>query len=69
MEKRTYTPIGVCSDKIYFTLHAGKVVHVEIINGCEGNLQGIASLVEGMEVDEVIRRLWHRLHGEGHFMS
>jgi uncharacterized protein (TIGR03905 family) len=30
---------------------------VEFVNGCEGNLLGIASLVEGMEVDDVIRRL------------
>ena len=57
MEKRAYTPVGVCSEKIYFTLDAGRVVHVEFVNGCDGNLQGIASLVEGMEVDEVIRRL------------
>lgn len=49
--------MGVCSEKICFTLDAGRVVHVEFMNGCDGNLQGIASLVEGMEVDEVIRRL------------
>ena len=57
MEKRAFTPEGVCSSKIYFTLDVGRVVHVEFMNGCEGNLQGIASLVEGMEVGEVIRRL------------
>ena len=57
MEKRAYTPVGVCSEKICFTLDAGRVVHVEFVNSCDGNLQGIASLVEGMEVDEVIRRL------------
>ena len=57
MEKRAFTPEGVCSSKIYFTLDAGRVVHVEFMNGCEGNLQGIASLVEGIEVGEVIRRL------------
>jgi uncharacterized protein (TIGR03905 family) len=45
MEKRAFTPEGVCSSKIYFTLDAGRVVHVEFMNGCEGNLQGIASLV------------------------
>ncbi|MCX6649172.1 MAG: TIGR03905 family TSCPD domain-containing protein [Candidatus Bathyarchaeota archaeon] len=57
MEKRVYTPEGVCSSRIHFTLDGGKVVKVEFMDGCEGNLQGIASLVEGMEVDEVIRRL------------
>ncbi len=57
MEKRVFTPEGVCSSKIFFTLDAGRVVHVDFQDGCEGNLQGIASLVEGMEVSEVIRRL------------
>ena len=57
MEKKAYTPEGVCSERIYFTIDGGRVVHVEFVNGCEGNLQGIASLVEGMEVNEVIRRL------------
>ena len=28
-----------------------------VMGGCDGNLQGIARLVEGMPVDEVIRRL------------
>ena len=32
-------------------------MRVEFMDGCEGNLQGIASLVEGMEVAEVIKRL------------
>ena len=25
MEKRAYTPVGVCSEKIHFTLDAGRV--------------------------------------------
>ena len=57
MEKRAYTPVGVCSEKIYFTIDEERVVHVEIVSGCDGNLQGIASLIEGMEIDEVIKRL------------
>ena len=35
----------------------GKVVSLEVIGGCNGNLQGIAKLVEGMEIDEAIKRL------------
>ena len=57
MEKRVFTPEGVCSSRIYFTIDAGKIVRVEFMDGCEGNLQGIASLVEGMEVDEVVKKL------------
>lgn len=57
MEKRIFTPEGVCTSRIFFTLDSGKVVRVEFMDSCEGNLQGIASLVEGMEVAEVIKRL------------
>ena len=57
MEKRVFTPEGVCSSRIYFTLDKGRVVRVEFEDGCDGNLQGIAALVEGMEVGEVIKRL------------
>ena len=35
----------------------GKLKNVEYIGGCNGNLQGIGRLVEGMPVDEVISRL------------
>ncbi len=57
MEKRVFTPQGVCSSKIYFMIDGDRVVYVEFQDGCDGNLQGIAKLVEGMNIDEVIRRL------------
>jgi uncharacterized protein (TIGR03905 family) len=33
------------------------VKNVQFIGGCNGNLKGISSLVEGMDVSEVISRL------------
>ena len=57
MEKRVFSPEGVCSSRIFFTLDGDRVVRVEFEDGCDGNLQGIARLVEGMPVEEVIRRL------------
>ena len=33
------------------------LTNVVFTGGCNGNLKGIGSLVEGMNVDEVIRRL------------
>lgn len=48
---------GTCSQRIYFRIEDGKVYDVEFLGGCNGNLQGIGKLVEGMEVDEVISRL------------
>lgn len=52
-----YTTRGTCSRKITFDIRDGKVCDVQFINGCDGNTKGVASLVEGMEVEEVIRRL------------
>lgn len=55
--KYTYEPKGVCSRQINLEVEDGVVVKLEVIGGCNGNLQGIAKLVEGMKVEEVIRRL------------
>ena len=52
-----YTTRGTCSREIYFDIEDGKLKNVEFIGGCNGNLKGIGSLVEGMDVDEVIARL------------
>ena len=48
---------GTCSQMIYFTIEDGRVFNVEFMGGCNGNLQGIGKLVDGMLVDEVISRL------------
>lgn len=56
MEYR-YRPQGVCSTEMIFDVENGIVKHLKVVNGCDGNLQGIAKLVEGMPVEEVIRRL------------
>lgn len=52
-----YKTKGTCSQMIFFEIEDGKVHNVEFMGGCNGNLQGIGKLVEGMEVDEVIRRV------------
>ena len=52
-----YRPQGVCSQLIDFQVKDGKLTQVQFTGGCNGNLQGISHLVEGMPVDEVIRRL------------
>jgi len=53
----TYETKGVCSRLIRFELEDGLVHNVEIVGGCSGNGQGVAALVEGMPVEEVIRRM------------
>ncbi len=52
-----YKTQGVCSNAIEFELDGNTVRNVEIIGGCNGNSQGVAKLVEGMDIDEVIRRV------------
>ena len=35
----------------------GIVIHAEVVRGCQGNLQGICRLIEGMKVEDIISRL------------
>ena len=54
----TYIPKGVCSRKMTVELNDDHTIQaVRVEGGCNGNLQGIGRLVEGMPVDEVIARL------------
>ena len=52
-----YTPRGVCSQKMILDIENNTVKSLKVIGGCNGNLQGISKLVEGLSVDEVIKRL------------
>ena len=52
-----YKTKGPCSQRIFFEIEEGKVHNVQYLGGCNGNLQGISKLVEGMDVDEVIKRV------------
>lgn len=52
-----YKPRGVCSQNISFDIENGVVVNVKFTGGCNGNLQGIAKLVEGMTPEQVIEKL------------
>ena len=57
MDKITYKPSGVCSRLIEVTLDGDIVKRVEFTGGCGGNTQGVARLVEGMNVNEAVSRL------------
>lgn len=48
---------GVCARGIELEVENGIVKDIKFIGGCSGNTQGIASLVKGMNVEEVKRRL------------
>lgn len=53
----SYNTQGVCSRKIDFEVDDGILKNVKFLGGCNGNLQGIGKLVEGMKIEEVIERL------------
>ena len=54
----TYNTHGTCSRQITFDLdEEGKVRNVKFLGGCNGNLQGIAALVEGQPAEDVIQKL------------
>ena len=52
-----YKTKGTCSQMIYFDLEDNKVKNVQFMGGCNGNLKGIAALVEGMDMEDAIVRL------------
>lgn len=52
-----YKTKGVCSRMIKFDVIDDTVRNVEFVGGCSGNTQGVARLVEGMNVEEAISRL------------
>jgi uncharacterized protein (TIGR03905 family) len=52
-----YKPIGVCARAMTLEVEDNKILSVEIKGGCSGNLQGLASLLKGMDVEEAILRM------------
>ena len=55
--KYTYNTWGTCSRLIDFEIQDGVIKNVVFTGGCNGNLQGIARLVEGMTPTQAIERL------------
>lgn len=52
-----YNTTGTCCKMMQVKLDGDKLVDVDFMGGCSGNLQGIRSLVKGMSIDEVIEKL------------
>lgn len=52
-----YKTQGVCSREISFDIEDNKIRHVKFLGGCAGNTQGVAALIEGMDIDDAISRL------------
>ena len=52
-----YAPQGVCSRLMKFDIEDNKIHNLKVVGGCNGNLQGIGKLVEGMSADDIYRIL------------
>ena len=52
-----YKTKGTCSKEINFEVENNIIKAVEFVGGCAGNTQGVSKLVQGMDVNEAIKRL------------
>lgn len=52
-----YKTKGTCSSRITFDIEGNVVKNVKFTGGCNGNLKGIASIVDGMTVEDIENKL------------
>lgn len=58
MRKITYVTSGTCSKLIELEVDDdNRISNVSFVGGCNGNLQGICSLVKGMRIEDVKSKL------------
>lgn len=58
MAQSTYYTEGTCSTQIdIVTNDNGEIEKVQFYGGCNGNLQGISTLVKGMKITDAIKKL------------
>ena len=53
----SYAPKGVCSSRIDLELEGDIIKSVQFTGGCNGNLQAIPKLVEGLTVEQVEEKI------------
>lgn len=57
MKEFIYIPKGVCSSKIQIKVENDKLIDINIVGGCRGNLEGIKSLIIGMDLNDIVSKL------------
>ena len=57
VQKTVHRCTGTCSRQIEIETEEGILRKVVFDGGCHGNTQGVAALVRGMKIEEVIARL------------
>lgn len=54
LQKITHTCVGTCSRQIDIEVEDGIIRNVVFTGGCHGNTQGVAALVRGKRIEEII---------------
>lgn len=57
MEYRYKPSNKVCSQEMIIELEGDIIKRVIIVGGCAGNTLGVSSLIQGMNIDEAIKKL------------
>jgi len=57
MQNYNYTPQGVCSRNISFSIENGKIYNIQFFGGCPGNLSAISKLLEGTDAIKLVEML------------
>ena len=53
-----YTNHGTCSRETLITLNEDHTIEsIQVMGGCNGNLKGISSLLQGMKAEDAIARM------------
>ena len=52
-----YEPKGVCSMQMNIEVEGEIIKSVQIIGGCAGNTKGVSVLVEGMNINDAVKKL------------
>ena len=52
-----YKTEGVCCKEIHVEVENGVIKELEFLNGCHGNLQGIAQLAKGRKIEEIMEAI------------
>ena len=63
-----YRTKGTCSSSIDIEMDGNVIKSVIFTGGCNGNLQGISKLVEGMSAEDAISRLKGKMRFQAHFL-
>jgi uncharacterized protein (TIGR03905 family) len=53
----SYKTSNVCAKEVSFEVVDNKISSVNFVGGCNGNLKGISTLIEGMEVNDAMDKL------------